>query len=56
MTKHTQITDSTQASDNVRAALDLAAKGIPVLPWRMVERKSGKWDKVPHPQVVETLA
>lgn len=48
MTKHTQKTDFTQASDNVRAALDLAAKGIPVLPWRMVERKSGKWDKVPH--------
>lgn len=36
-----------QDSGNLQAALDLAAKDIPVLPWRWMERKA-KWDKVPH--------
>lgn len=46
--KHSNKVPNGQVSDNLLAALDLAANDIPVLPWRWVKRKSGKWDKVPH--------
>lgn len=46
--EYTPDTTKGQVSDKLQAALELAANDIPVLPWRWVKRKSGKWDKVPH--------